>query len=248
MQLDSIDYQEPGDTFKAVAAVEEAFNNIMESTPVNSKPNAFLDDEEKPKKDNYKPLFESDSETDSEEDDNEDSEGDGASTEGDELHLAAPGDLSLTGSYQYLCQRLMFCIDKRRFSSLLHKAELTNNIGNLRILRKSKASLEKEIQRKQIQRQQYIVQESDNSLFGRSNIQIRSYMSSSDQGGHYMLYIIEVERLASDGSVSAGWVVARRYSQFFFNYTSICARGSPRLRNSTFPKRALCSSFSTSRL
>jgi hypothetical protein len=35
----------------------------------------------------------------------------------------------------------------------------------LRILRKSKASLQREIRRKELQRQQYIVQESDNSLY-----------------------------------------------------------------------------------
>lgn len=243
LQLDSIDYQEPGDTFKAVAAVEEAFNNIMESTPVNSKPNAFLDDEEKPKKDNYKPLFESDSETDSEEDDNEDSEGDGASTEGDELHLAAPGDLSLTEAISILSSEIdVLYRQEAVLEPLLHKAELTNNIGNLRILRKSKASLEKEIQRKELQRQQYIVQESDNSLFGRSNIQIRSYMSSSDQGGHYMLYIIEVERLASDGSVSAGWVVARRYSQFFQLHQHLRTR-FPQVKKLDFPKKGVVLKF-----
>lgn len=154
-----------------------------------------------------------------------------------ELHLAAPGDLGLTEAINLLSKQIKVLYRQERvLEPLLRKAELTNNIGNLRILRKSKASLEREIQRKELQRQQYIVQESDNSLFGRSNIQIRSYMSARDSNGPFILYVIEVEKLASDGNISAGWVVARRYSQFF-QLHQLLRSTFPEVRNLSFPKK-----------
>jgi sorting nexin-25 len=64
--------------------------------------------------------------------------------------------------------------------ALTRKAELTNNTAELRILRKSKASIQREIHRKEMQRQQYIIQEGDNSLYGRSTIRIKSIMVGNE--------------------------------------------------------------------
>lgn len=259
LQLDSIDYEEPEpaeDDVKAVEAVEAAFNTIMEgnqgSGNGSQKASSLFgesDTEKEEKGEKVKKsrrLFDSGSESDSEHDDEESSSDAGLLEkpgQTGELHLAAPGDLSLTEAISILSSEIEILYRQESvLEPLLRKAELTNNIGNLRILRKSKASLEKEIQRKELQRQQYIVQESDNSLYGRSNIQIRSYMSSSDAGGHYMLYIIEVERLASDGSVSAGWVVARRYSQFFQLHQHLRSK-FPQVRKLDFPKKSVVLKF-----
>lgn len=84
----------------------------------------------------------------------------------EEIHQAAPGDLGLAEAISVLT----FDIEKLStqeavVDSLYRKAELTNNTVELRILRKSKSSLQREIRRKELQRQQYIVQESDNGLF-----------------------------------------------------------------------------------
>lgn len=84
----------------------------------------------------------------------------------EEIHQAAPGDLGLAEAIF----TLTFDIEKLStqeavIDSLYRKAELTNNTVELRILRKSKSSLQREIRRKELQRQQYIVQESDNGLF-----------------------------------------------------------------------------------
>lgn len=84
----------------------------------------------------------------------------------EEIHQAAPGDLGLAEAISILT----FDIEKLStqeavIDSLYRKAELTNNTIELRILRKSKSSLQREIRRKELQRQQYIVQESDNGLF-----------------------------------------------------------------------------------
>ena len=84
----------------------------------------------------------------------------------DEIHQAAPGDLGLAEAIVALTYGIeKLCTQEAVIDSLYRKAELTNNTVELRILRKSKSSLQREIRRKELQRQQYIVQESDNSLY-----------------------------------------------------------------------------------
>ena len=100
----------------------------------------------------------------------------------DEVHEAAPGDLGLTEAIEALTTD----IDKLSgqdavIEALTRKAELTNNTAELRILRKSKASIQREIHRKEMQRQQYIIQESDNSLYGRSTVRIKSIVVGKEE-------------------------------------------------------------------
>ena len=102
----------------------------------------------------------------------------------DEVHEAAPGDLGLTEAIE----ALSLDIDKLTaqdsvVEALTRKAELTNNTAELRILRKSKASIQREIHRKEMQRQQYIIQESDNSLYGRSTVSIKSIVVGKEEDG-----------------------------------------------------------------
>lgn len=102
----------------------------------------------------------------------------------DEIHEAAPGDLGLAEAIDALTADIERLVSQESIvDSLTSKAELTNNAAELRILRKSKASLQREIERKELQRQQYIVQESDNSLYGRATVFIQSIMVGEEDGG-----------------------------------------------------------------
>jgi sorting nexin-25 len=102
-----------------------------------------------------------------------------------EIHEAAPGDLGLTEAISALTLDIEKLMSQESVvDTLTRKAELTNNTAELRILRKSKASLQREIRRKELQRQQYVVQESDSSLYGRATIQIKSIMVGKDDDGH----------------------------------------------------------------
>jgi sorting nexin-25 len=102
----------------------------------------------------------------------------------DEIHEAAPGDLGLAEAIDALTADIERLVTQESIvDSLTTKAELTNNAAELRILRKSKASLQREIQRKELQRQQYIVQESDNSLYGRATVFIQSIMVGTEEDG-----------------------------------------------------------------
>ncbi|KAI9751805.1 MAG: hypothetical protein M4579_005891 [Chaenotheca gracillima] len=172
------------------------------------------------------------------EDEHEDPEGDEDGSLDDEIHEAAPGDLGLTEAISSLGTD----IDRLHsqdsvIDSLTTKAELTNNNAELRILRKSKASLQREIRRKQLQRQQYMVQESDSSLYGRSTVKIKSVMVGTEDDGHeYALYMVEVQRNAGEQLTASTWVIARRYSEFHDLHRRLRSK-YPSLKNMEFPRR-----------
>ncbi|KAG7818599.1 hypothetical protein KL909_004989 [Ogataea angusta] len=160
-----------------------------------------------------------------------------------ELRLAAPGNLNLGDEIEKLGAE----VDKleqqlRIIEPLLNKAELTNNVSELKILKKTQAGLKKELQLKELQKQQYIVQESDNTLYGKSNVRIQSYLNGFEDGKECIMYIIEVQKLTADNTVIAGWMVARRFSQFFKlnNYLRSKYAGVGDLE---FPKRKVVLKF-----
>ncbi|GME24947.1 G protein signaling regulator protein [Neofusicoccum parvum] len=137
------------------------------------------------------------------EDEMEDSDANDKDAE-DEIHEAAPGDLGLAEAIDTLTQDLDRLVNQESIvDSLTKKAELTNNAAELRILKKSKASLQREIHRKELQRQQYVIQESDNSLYGRATVSIQSIMVGKDEAGsEFALYVIERAISPSDPSDS----------------------------------------------
>jgi sorting nexin-25 len=170
-----------------------------------------------------------------ERDDGDDPKGD---EEVDQVHEAAPGDLGLAEAITVLTNDIDRLVAQDAVvESLLKKAELTNNTAELRILRKSKASLQREIRRKELQRQQYVVQESDNSLYGRSTIKIKSIqVGRDDDGKEFALYVVEVLRNAGEKMPAATWVITRRYSEFLELHQKLRSR-YPSVRNLDFPRR-----------
>jgi sorting nexin-25 len=171
------------------------------------------------------------------EDEKEDS--DALTDQDDEgVREAAPGDLGLTEAIDVLNADIERLNAQRNvLDSLTAKAELTNNTAELRILKKSEQSLQREIKRKEMQKQQYVVQESDNSLFGRAVVRINSVMVGKEEDGHeFALYVIEVRRKAGDSMPAAVWAVTRRYSQFHELHKRLKAR-FPAVRELDFPRR-----------
>ena len=158
----------------------------------------------------------------------------------DEIHEAAPGDLGLAEAITALTVDIEKLVAQESVvDTLTRKAELTNNVAELRILSKSKSSLQREIRRKELQRQQYIVQESDNSLFGRASIEIKSIMAGKEEDGQeFALYVIEVQRKAGEHMSAACWAVARRYSEFHDLHQRLRTI-YPAVRHLDFPRRRL---------
>lgn len=158
-----------------------------------------------------------------------------------EILLAAPGDLKLREQIEMLDNDIESLSEQSEILiSLLKKAELTNNVSELRVLRRSNASLEKEISSKELQKQQYIVQENENSLFGKSQVRIQSCMLSSKELHSYALYIIEVQKFSSDNpsEIVAGWVVARRFSQFY-KLNEYLKQKCPAVADIKFPRKTV---------
>ena len=158
----------------------------------------------------------------------------------EEIHQAAPGDLGLAEAITALTQDIeKLEAQESVVDTLTRKAELTNNVAELRILGKSKSSLQREMRRKELQRQQYIVQESDNSLYGRANVNIKSIMvGREDDGQEFALYVIEVQRKAAENLPAASWAVARRYSEFHELHQRL-RHMYPAVRTLEFPRRRL---------
>lgn len=168
----------------------------------------------------------------------------------DGIHEAAPGDLGLVEAIAALSDDIdRLSAQDAVIDSLLRKAELTNNTAELRILRKSKASLKREIRRKELQRQQYALQETDNSLYGRATVRLTNVQSGreEDTGKEYAQYVIEVQRVsdfgpASDTAANNGraatvtWTVIRRYSAFWALHQLLRSR-YPSVRALDFPRR-----------
>jgi sorting nexin-25 len=155
-----------------------------------------------------------------------------------DIHEAAPGDLGLAEAITVLTNDIdRLEAQNAVIDSLFKKAELTNNTAELRILRKSKASLEREIRRKELQRQQYVVQESDNSLYGRSIIKIKAIQVGHEEDGkEYAIYVIEVLRNAGEKMPAASWIITRRYSEFHELHQRLRSK-YPSVRNLDFPRR-----------
>ncbi|KAL9012334.1 MAG: hypothetical protein Q9173_002891 [Seirophora scorigena] len=158
----------------------------------------------------------------------------------DEIHQAQPGDLGLAEAISALTTDIERLVAQESVVDTLNrKAELTNNVAELRILGKSKSSLQREIHRKELQRQQYMVQESDNSLYGRASVNIKSIMVGKEEDGQeFALYVIEVTRKTNEQISAASWAVARRYSEFHQLHHRL-RRLYPAVRDLDFPRRRL---------
>ena len=96
---------------------------------------------------------------------------------------------------------------------LLRKANTKKDLSEKRILRKSQRSLQLERQRKELQRQVYLLQTSEGSL--RERVKINSTSVGRDRKSDYVVYNITVEQIKSDNSVIGEWTVNRRYNDFF---------------------------------
>ncbi|KAJ5370181.1 uncharacterized protein N7496_006273 [Penicillium cataractarum] len=175
------------------------------------------------------------------EDEYEEPVGDDEKDPADEVHEAAPGDLGLTEAIEVLTTDIdKLTAQDSVVEALTRKAELTNNTAELRILRKSKASIQREIHRKEMQRQQYIIQESDNSLYGRSTVRIKSIVvgKEEDDGREFAMYVVEVQRNAGEQMPAASWAVARRYSEFHELHQKL-RMSYPSVRHLEFPRRRM---------
>jgi len=161
-------------------------------------------------------------------------------TDEGEVQQATPGDLGLSELVQSLTLEISKLeVQQSIVQSLTRKSEVTNNVAELRILRKSSASLEEELHRKQLQKQQYMVQETENTLYGRATISIKKIIVGTEADGHeFASYIVEVQRQGAENTITASWAVPRRYSEFHDLHKCLRVR-YPVVRDLEFPRRQI---------
>ncbi|KAI7886398.1 PXA domain-containing protein [Mucor mucedo] len=133
------------------------------------------------------------------------------------VHFAPPGDLMLAHKIEKLNEEVEKLIAQEAIvDALITKAEMQHKFEELRILKISKSMFRQEIQQINYQKCQYELQESENVLTPkRSQLNITDATIGSDKNGDFALYVIEIQQLGFDGNYASGWIVTRRYSEFF---------------------------------
>lgn len=164
------------------------------------------------------------------------------------IQIAAPGDLNLGHEIERLTEKInKLQAQETILDALTRKAELTGDAQELKILRRSKSSMERELRELNFQRSQYEQQEEENKLVPeRTRITISSSGVTGEAAGKQVVrYFVEVQQLATDGSFASGWVVARRYNEFWNMHQRLRDRFAV-VRGLDFPPKKLVTSLSIS--
>lgn len=161
------------------------------------------------------------------------------------FQLAGPGDLQLSYEIARLGKKISKLeVHAGTLDSLIKKAELTGDTQELRLLRKAKASMTRELRELHFQKTQYEQQESANRLVPhRTKVSIVSSTVAEEEGKSVVRYLVEVQQLSPDGTFSSGWVVARRYNEFLRMHNKLRDE-YPVVRNLDFPGKRLVTSLS----
>ncbi|KAJ3837342.1 PhoX domain-containing protein [Lentinula raphanica] len=163
------------------------------------------------------------------------------------FQLAGPGDLQLSYEIARLGDKIASLEDQgSMLDNLIRKAELIGDNQELRLLNRSKSSMARELRELNFQKVQYEQQESANRLLSdRTKVTIVSSAVGEEEGKTVVRYLIEVQQLGQDGTFSSGWVVARRYNEFFNMHNKLREKHSA-VRNLEFPGKRLVPHLSTS--
>ncbi|KAJ3797919.1 PhoX domain-containing protein [Lentinula aff. detonsa] len=163
------------------------------------------------------------------------------------FQLAGPGDLQLSYEIARLGDKIASLqAQGTMLDNLIKKAELTGDNQELRLLDRSKSSMNRELRELNFQKVQYEQQESANRLVSdRTQVSVVSSTVGEEEGKTVVRYLIEVQQLGQDGTFSSGWVVARRYNEFLSMHNKLREKHGT-VRNLEFPGKRLVPHLSTS--
>ena len=161
------------------------------------------------------------------------------------FHLPGPGDLQLSLEITRLAKKISAIqVQDAMLDSLIKKAELTGDVQELRLLQKSKSSLNRELRELSFQKTQFEQQEVANRLIpDRTKVSIVNSTVGEENGKSVVRYLVEVQQLSPDGGVGTGWVVARRYNEFLDMHNKLRDRYTA-VRNLEFPGKRLVTALS----
>lgn len=188
-----------------------------------------------------------DNDEDIAEDDADDVAPDDSGGDHGSYQLATPGDLQLSYEIARLGDNITnLQAQDMMLGNLIKKAELTGDTQELKLLTRSRSSMKRDLRELTFQKLQYEQQEAANRLLpDRTRVSIVNSTVGDEDGKSVVRYLIEVQQLASDGSFASGWVVARRYNEFFNMHTKLRERYGL-VRNLDFPGKRLVGALSGS--
>jgi sorting nexin-25 len=161
------------------------------------------------------------------------------------FHLPGPGDLQLSLEIALLAEKISGLeAQDAMLHPLIKKAELTGDVQELKLLQKSRSSLNRELRELSFQKTQFEQQEVANRLIpDRTKVSIVNSVMGEENGKSVVRYLIEVQQLSPDGGVGTGWVVARRYNEFLDMHNKLRDRYIA-VRNLEFPGKRLVTALS----
>ena len=154
-----------------------------------------------------------------------------------ELVSAAPGDLEIAEQIAALDLEIR---EKTQSLKIIDRYIATKDKvdeNESRVLQKSRAQLVTELEIKQNQKQRYEIQSDEHDLYRKTTLKIDSTAVQRDADGEYVVYLIEINRRNPDGT-QAGWIIARRYSEFFELYNQLKSKFAS-VSSFDFPKKQL---------
>jgi sorting nexin-25 len=192
-------------------------------------------------------IFDDDNDVDADGPSKDDQPDEGNESGRGSFQLAVPGDLQLSYEIARITEKISSLrVQDSILDSLIKKAELTGDAQELRLLKKSKSSMGRDLRNLEFQKLQYEQQEIANRLVPeRTEVSIASSAVGEEDGKSVVRYLVEVKQLGSDGSFSSGWVVARRYNEFLKMHNQLKERYAL-VRNLDFPGKRLMTALSMS--
>ncbi|KAI0322993.1 PXA domain-containing protein [Amylostereum chailletii] len=165
----------------------------------------------------------------------------------DDIQMARPGDFQLSHEIARLSNKISALeTQDAMLDTLIKKADLTGDEQEKRLLHKSKSALTREIRELAFQKSQYEQQDSDNRIIpDRTRLAIVNSVVGEENGKGIVRYLVEVQQLAPDGTVTTGWVVARRYNEFLNMHNRLRERFA-KIRGLDFPGKRLVTALSSS--
>ena len=154
--------------------------------------------------------------------------------------LAVPGDLHLSDEISRITDKIAHVQSQDTIlDALIRKAELTGDEQELRLLKKSKSSLEREVRQLSFQKIQLEQHDHATKLIpGKTKASIVNATTGEESGKQVVRYLIEVQQVGS------GWIVARRYSEFL-NLHQRLKEKYLSVKNLEFPGKHLVTALST---
>lgn len=240
------------DEFERMEAIQAALTDIIATEQHSSQPRDRADEEVDvfipSVPDGRKPggMFGDEEDPNGDEENEDDDTTESANVVGQgSFQLAGPGDLQLSYEIARLSQKISKSeVHAAMLDTLIKKAELTGDTQELRLLRKAKASMTRELRELHFQKTQYEQQESANRLVPhRTKVSIVSSTVAEEEGKSVVRYLVEVQQLSPDETFSSGWVVARRYNEFLRMHSKLREEYSV-VRSLDFPGKRLVTSLS----